>query len=98
MESAASVLYSAGRCRSCDARIRDAGADPPGGDKVQAFPVKTGTINVYEDSDCDEIRTKVKGKNLVVTITGFEKGAYYGTYKQGGESGNEYLECGKICR
>lgn len=53
---------------------------------ITAYPLSTGNINVYEDSDRVTQLGKVKGKNLIVTIKKAEEDSFYGTYKQGSKT------------
>lgn len=53
------------------------------GQSIAAYPLSTGSITVYEDSDRITPIGKVKGKNLLVTIKKAEGDSFYGTYKTG---------------
>lgn len=55
------------------------------GEKLSAYPLKTGKISVYQNSDREKKIDTVAGKNLSVAISKVEGDSFYGTYKKGGK-------------
>lgn len=56
------------------------------GKTITAYPLKTGTIRVYEDSGRLAVIDRVSGKNLSVKISKVSEGSLYGRYKKGTET------------